>query len=328
MRGLRCQVWQVKLARPHQVYRTPRWMYLATWQESTDGCWVGEMEVEDPERDDEQGGEGITVNPSMQTIVEQPLVLSTRERGVLTLTLNRGERFNPLSSAMIAAIQAELDAIAEDPSVRVVTVAGEGKGFCAGHDLKEMRAHAGDKAWQRRLFDDCSRMMLTLTRLPQPVIARVHGVATAAGCQLVSMCDLAVAAEIATFALPGVNIGVFCSTPAVGVARNVSRKRAMEMLLTGKMIDAQTALAWGLVNRVVPANTLDAEIRRFVDLILARSPAAIRLGKQTFYQQIEHPLEAAYDIASESMACSLLLEDAAEGMDAFLGKRSAIWRGR
>ena len=273
-------------------------------------------------------GEGNSVNPNSETIVEQPLVLSKRDNGIVTLVLNRGERFNPLSSAMIAALQEELDAIASDPSVRVVIVAGEGKGFCAGHDLKEMRAHAGDKAWQRRLFDDCSRMMLTLTRLPQPVIARVHGVATAAGCQLVSMCDLAVAAEAATFALPGVNIGVFCSTPAVGVARNVSRKRAMEMLLTGKMIDAQTALAWGLVNRVAPANTLDAEIRRFVDLIIARSPAAIRLGKQTFYQQIDQQLEVAYDIAGESMACSLLLEDAAEGMDAFLGKRPAVWRGR
>lgn len=268
------------------------------------------------------------MNSKSQTIVEQPFVLSRREGEILTVTLNRGERYNPLSSAMIAALQQELDALAHDPSVRVVIVAGEGKGFCAGHDIKEMLAHAGDKAWQRKLFDDCSRMMLTLTRLPQPVIARVHGVATAAGCQLVSMCDLAVAAETATFALPGVNIGVFCSTPAVGVARSVSRKRAMEMLLTGEMIDARTALAWGLVNRVVPGDALDAEIRRFTDLIIARSPAAIRLGKQTFYQQIDRPLDAAYDIASESMACSLLLEDAAEGMDAFLAKRPANWRGR
>jgi enoyl-CoA hydratase/carnithine racemase len=268
------------------------------------------------------------VNPKSQTNDEQPLVLSMQEGGILTVTLNRGERYNPLSSAMIAELQRQLDSIAKDRSVRVVIVAGEGKGFSAGHDLKEMRAHAGDKAWQRRLFDDCSRMMLTLTRLPQPVIARVHGVATAAGCQLVSMCDLAVAAETATFALPGVNIGVFCSTPAVGVVRNVSRKRTMEMLLTGKMIDAQTALAWGLVNRVVPMDDLDSEIRRFANLIIARSPAAIRLGKQTFYQQIDRPLDAAYDVASESMACSLLLEDAAEGIDAFLGKRLATWRGR
>src|SRR5215831_19485003 len=175
------------------------------------------------------------------------LLLTARDRGVARVTLNRPERFNPLSSAMIAALQAELDAIAGDPHVRAVVLGANGRGFCAGHDLKEMRAHVGDKAWQRRLFDDCSRMMLTLTRLPQPVIARVQGIATAAGCQLVSMCDLAVAAETATFALPGINIGVFCSTPAVGVSRNIGRKRAMEMLLTGDLIDARTAEAWGLV---------------------------------------------------------------------------------
>jgi enoyl-CoA hydratase/carnithine racemase len=259
---------------------------------------------------------------------ERPLVLRDQAAGVLTLTLNRGERFNALSSAMIAAIAAELRAIADDPSVRVVILAASGKGFCAGHDLKEMRAHAGDKGWQRSLFDQCGRMMMSLTTLPQPVIARVHGIATAAGCQLVSMCDLAVAADSATFALPGVNIGVFCSTPAVGVARNVGRKRAMEMLLTGEMIDAQTALAWGLVNRVAAPAALDDEIRRFTDIILARSPATIRLGKQVFYKQIERPLEDAYDLTSETMACNLLLDDAAEGMDAFLGKRSAVWRGR
>ncbi len=225
-------------------------------------------------------------------------------------------------------IQSELDAIARDPSVQVVALTAEGRGFCAGHDLKEMRAHAGDKAWQRQLFDDCSRMMMTLTALPQPVIARVHGIATAAGCQLVSMCDLAVAADTATFAMPGVNIGVFCSTPAVGVARNVGRKRAMEMLLTGEPIDAQTALAWGLVNRVVPAAELDATVQRFIDVIVSRSSAVIRLGKEAFYRQIDRTLESAYDAASESMARTLLLEDAAEGMDAFLQKRVARWRGR
>lgn len=259
---------------------------------------------------------------------ERPLVLRTQADGVATLTLNRGERFNPLSSAMIAATQRELDAIAADSTAQVVVLAGEGKGFCAGHDLKEMLEHAGDKAWQRRLFDECSRMMLTLTRLPQPVIARVHGVATAAGCQLVSMCDLAVAADTATFALPGVNIGVFCSTPAVGVMRNVGRKRTMEMLLTGRMIDAQTALVWGLVNRVVSGAEIDAEIRRFTDAILARSPAVIRLGKQAFYQQVEATVAEAYALTAEAMACSAVLEDAAEGMDAFLGKRPAVWRGR
>ena len=259
---------------------------------------------------------------------KQPFVLSTVANGVATLTLNRPERFNPLSRQMIASIQAELDAIASDPSARVVIFAAGGRGFCAGHDLKEMRAHTEDGSWQQDLFDACSQMMICLTEIPQPVIARVHGIATAAGCQLVSMCDLAVAAETATFAMPGVNIGVFCSTPAVGVVRNIGRKRAMEMLLTGEPIDAATALSWGLVNRVVPEGKLDAEIRRFTDIILSRSSAAIRFGKQSFYGQIDRPLEAAYGVASKVMACNMLLEDAAEGIDAFLQKRPASWRGK
>jgi enoyl-CoA hydratase/carnithine racemase len=275
-----------------------------------------------------EGPEVNSINAEAKFVAEDPFILNTRDRGVATLTLNRPERFNPLSSAMISALQAELDAIAADSSLRVVVLAAKGKGFCAGHDLQEMRAHAGDQAWQRQLFDECSRMMVSLTKMPQPVIARVHGIATAAGCQLVSMCDLAVAAESAKFAMPGVNIGVFCSTPAVGVARNIGRKRAMEMLITGIPIDAQTALDWGLVNRVVPADTLDAEVEQFVETVLARSPATVRLGKQAFYRQIDRSLEAAYDIASESMACNLMLEDAAEGMDAFLEKRRAVWRGR
>jgi enoyl-CoA hydratase/carnithine racemase len=261
-------------------------------------------------------------------VAGEPFVLTTVENGVVTLTLNRPQRFNPLSSQMIAAIQVELDAIASDPSVRVVILAAEGKGFCAGHDLKEMRAHTEDKGWQQGLFDACSRMMIALTEIPQPVIARVQGIATAAGCQLVSMCDLAVATDTATFAMPGVNIGVFCSTPAVGVVRNVGRKHAMEMLLTGEPIDAATAQSWGLVNRVVPSSRLDAEIRRFTDIILSRSSATIRFGKQAFYRQIDHPLAVAYDIASDVMACNLLLDDAAEGIDAFLQKRAASWRGK
>ena len=259
---------------------------------------------------------------------DTPFVLRRDDGPVATLTLNRGERFNPLSLAMIEALSEELDRLATDREVRVVVLAAAGRGFCAGHDLKEMRGHAGDKAWQRRLFDDCSRLMMALTELPQPVIARVHGIATAAGCQLVSMCDLAVASDAASFALPGVNIGVFCSTPVVGVARNVGRKRAMELLLTGEPIDAHTALAWGLVNRVVPAAQLDEAVSRFADIILARSQATIRLGKRTFYDQIDRPLAPAYAVASETMACNMLLEDAAEGMDAFLEKRAPAWRGR
>jgi enoyl-CoA hydratase/carnithine racemase len=253
-------------------------------------------------------------------------VLSACADGVATLTLNRGLRFNPLSSPMIAALHSALDAVAADPTVRVVVIAAEGRGFCAGHDLKEMRQHSADQGWQRRLFDDCSRMMLRITEIPQPVIARVHGIATAAGCQLVAMCDVAVAADTATLALPGVNIGVFCSTPAVGVARNVGRKRAMELLLTGAPIDAATALAWGLVNRVVPFPALDDEIRRWADRILARSGATIAMGKAAFYRQIERSMVEAYDLTSDTMACNMALDDAAEGIDAFVEKRTAIWR--
>ena len=259
---------------------------------------------------------------------ERPLVLRSLNEGVLTLTLNRGERFNPLSSAMIAALDRELESIAEDAAVRAVVIAGAGKGFCAGHDLKEMRAHPDDEPWQRGLFDACSRMMLRLTALPQPVIARVHGIATAAGCQLVSMCDLAVAAATATFAMPGVNIGVFCSTPAVGVVRNIGRKRAMEMLLTGAPVDAQTALAWGLVNRVVAPDALDDTIAHFTSAILARSAATIRLGKRAFYDQVDRPIAPAYAAASDVMTCNMFLEDAAEGIDAFLDKRAPAWHGR
>ena len=265
------------------------------------------------------------MDPSVQT-VPTPYVSKRADGGVVTLTLNRGERFNPLSTAMIAALESELDALATDETARAVVLAGAGRGFCAGHDLKEMRAHSEDKAWQQKLFSDCNRMMIKLTELPQPVIARVHGIATAAGCQLVSMCDLAVASEEARFALPGVNVGVFCSTPAVGVVRNVGRKRAMEMLLSADLYDAKTALAWGLVNRVVPASGLDAEVARFTELILARSRQVIANGKRAFYQQVDRPLPGAYAIAGESMASGLLQEDAAEGIDAFLGKRPARWR--
>jgi enoyl-CoA hydratase/carnithine racemase len=229
-----------------------------------------------------------TMNAPLDTAL-QPFVLSETSGGVATLTLNRGDRINPLSQAMVAAMQTELDRLALDTAVRVIVIAGSGKGFCAGHDLKELRAHAElhDPAWQQEMFDACSRMMLTLTRLPQPIIARVHGIATAAGCQLVSMCDLAVAGENARFALPGVNVGIFCTTPAVGVARNIARKRAMEMLLTGEMIDARTALNWGLVNRVVPDSELDAAIAKFADIIRNRSAAVVALGKRAFYGQIE-----------------------------------------
>ena len=264
------------------------------------------------------------MNASIDTAL-QPLVLVEAKDGVRTLTMNRGDRFNPLSRAMIAALEAELDRVASDKEARVVVLAANGRGFCAGHDLKEMRAHP-DAAWQRELFDACSRMMLKLTQLPQPVIARVHGIATAAGCQLVSMCDLAVATDTARFALPGVNVGVFCSTPAVGVARNIARKRVMEMLLTGEMIDAATALAWGLVNRVVAVADLDAAVAQFTGIIKAKSPSIVALGKRAFYQQIDRGLSGAYELTGEVMACNLLDPDAAEGIDAFVAKREPHWK--
>jgi enoyl-CoA hydratase/carnithine racemase len=245
--------------------------------------------------------------------------------GIVRLTLTRGDRYNPLSREMIAALQAELDALAGDATARVVVLAAEGRGFCAGHDLAEMRAHTDDTVWQSALFAECNHLMITLTRIPQPVIARVHGIATAAGCQLVSMCDLAVAADTARFALPGVNVGVFCSTPAVGVARSVGRKRAMEMLLTGTPIDAAIALDWGLVNRVVPGERLDAEVDELATAILARSAPVIANGKRTFYAQIDQPLDTAYVVAADAMVRDLSAPDAAEGMDAFLQKRSARW---
>jgi len=297
---------------PERVNRTWRRGSLSGCPKAFQAALRGNMPAEDkPVADD-----------------DRPLVVRELNDAVLTLTLNRGERFNPLSFAMIAALDAALGAAARDPSIRAVVLAAAGRGFSAGHDLKEMRAHAADDAWQRSLFDACGRMMMRITELPQPVIARVHGIATAAGCQLVSMCDLAVAADTATFALPGVNIGVFCTTPAVGVARNIGRKHAMELLLTGAPVDAQTALGWGLVNRVVPAESLDQAIKAFTDVITARSAATIRLGKQAFYAQIERPLAAAYSVASEVMTCNMQLEDAAEGIDAFLAKRAPAWSGR
>ncbi len=253
-----------------------------------------------------------------------PYVLTHTENGICRLTLNRGDRYNPLSRAMITALQSEVTRIGADSAIRCVVLAAEGKGFCAGHDLKELRAHP-DLAWQQELFSACNALMVSLTMLPQPVIARVHGIATAAGCQLVSMCDLAVAADTARFALPGVNVGVFCTTPAVGVARNVARKRVMEMLLTGEPIDATTALAWGLVNRVVPEAELDAAIAVLTRVILAKSARLIAQGKRAFYRQVELGLGQAYDFAGGVMACSLLDADAHEGIDAFVEKRPPKW---
>lgn len=258
---------------------------------------------------------------------EQPLVLREDRGGVARLTLNRPQQFNALSQAMLEALQDALDAIARDASVRVVVIAGAGKAFCAGHDLKEMRANR-DQGFMKALFDQCSRMMLTIPRMPQPVIARVHGIATAAGCQLVAMCDLAVASERATFAVSGINVGLFCSSPGVALSRNLGRKQALEMLLTGAFIDAKTAMERGLVNRVVPMEQLDAEVEKLTGSVLAKSPVAVGTGKQMFYEQLEKGIEAAYAYASEVMACNMMAEDAAEGIDAFIEKRPPKWKGR
>ncbi|MEN9758999.1 MAG: hypothetical protein RL676_148 [Pseudomonadota bacterium] len=261
------------------------------------------------------------------TMSDSPFVLREDRDGISTLTLNRGERFNPLSAGMIAALIETLDGLARDPSVRVVIVRGGGRGFCAGHDLKEMQANRSE-AWFKAMFDSCSDLMLRITQLPQPVIAQVHGIATAAGCQLTAMCDLAVAASDAKFALPGVNVGLFCSTPAVGVVRNIGRKRVMEMLLTGEPISADTALEWGLVNRVVPADRLEAETRHLAERIASKSAAVVAMGKQAFYQQIDKSLAGAYGLTGETMTCNMQLDDNAEGIDAFLSKRHPEWRHR
>jgi enoyl-CoA hydratase/carnithine racemase len=257
----------------------------------------------------------------------EPFVRDERAGGVVTLTLNRPAQYNALSRDMLAALQAALDAVAADASARVVVIAGAGKAFCAGHDLKEMRANPS-REFQQALFDQCSRMMLTLTRQPQPVIARVHGIATAAGCQFVSMCDLAVASADARFAVSGVNLGLFCSTPSVGLARNVGRKAAMEMLLTGGFIDAEAARERGLVNRVVPADALDGAIAELAAAIVAKTPVAIRMGKELFYRQLDLGLEQAYALAGQVMADNMMTCDAQEGIDAFIEKRAPQWKER
>lgn len=267
----------------------------------------------------------MSANPDLVT--SEQILLRQDKGGVVTLTLNRPAQFNSLSIELIRSLQSDLDHIGKDTQVRVVVIAGAGKAFCAGHDLKEMRSDSS-KAFQKALFERCSRLMLTLTSIPQPVIARVHGIATAAGCQLVAMCDLAVASDNARFAVSGVNLGLFCSTPSVALSRNLGRKRAMEMLLTGEFIDAKTALERGLVNRVAAPEQLDAEIKKLTDSILAKTPVAIKAGKQMFYRQLEMGLDAAYELASEVMACNMMAEDAQEGIDAFVAKRKPQWKGR
>ncbi len=261
-----------------------------------------------------------------QDVAAEAMLLRQDREGITTLTLNRPAARNALSVALMTALQETLDAIATDRSVRAVILAGNGPAFCAGHDLREIRANPTREFYQA-LFQQCSRLMLTLTRLPQPVIARVHGVATAAGCQLVATCDLAVASRTARFATPGVNIGLFCSTPMVALSRNVGRKQAMEMLLTGEMIDAETAVRFGLINRAVEPEALDSAVMELAQRITSKSPLTLAIGKEAFYRQLELDLEAAYAYTSEVMTRNMLARDAAEGIDAFLEKRQPVWRG-
>ena len=254
-----------------------------------------------------------------------PLVRRARDAaGVVTLTLNRPQAYNALSEELLAALQAEVDALGSDTGVRVVVLAGAGKAFCAGHDLRQMRAEPSLE-YYRRLFAQCSQLMQSLTRLPVPVIARVHGVATAAGCQLVAQCDLAVVSSEARFAVSGVNLGLFCSTPGVPLARNVGRKQAFEMLVTGEFIDARQAQERGLVNRVVEPAALDAEVARLAASICAKPRVAVALGKQLFYRQVELGLAAAYEAAGQTMACNMMEADALEGVQAFIDKRAPRW---
>lgn len=256
---------------------------------------------------------------------EQPLVLhETDSRGVVTLTLNRPEAFNALSEGLLEALQAALDRVAADERARVVVIAAAGRAFCAGHDLKEMRAQPS-QAYYERLFAQCGRLMMTIQKLPVPVVARVQGIATAAGCQLVAMCDLAVAARGTKFAVSGVNLGLFCSTPSVALSRNLPRKAAFEMLVTGDFIDADEARARGLVNRVAEPAELDAELERLVARIVAKPKVALVLGKQLFYRQLETGIEAAYDDAGRTMACNMMDAAALEGVQAFIEKRPPNW---
>ncbi len=264
-----------------------------------------------------------STNPATAT----PVLLRSDADGIATLTLNRPAQYNALSDDLLTSLQYELDQIAQDEAVRVVIIGAEGKAFCAGHDLKEMRA-SEDRAVHQALFDRCGRMMISIHRLPQPVIARVNGIATAAGCQLVANCDLAVAAEDARFAVSGINVGLFCSTPAVPLSRNLSRKQALQLLLTGDFISAGDAKAYGLVNEVVAPAELESATQALAAKIAAKSAHSIRLGKDMFYKQLPMDLADAYAYASERMACNMDSHDAREGIDAFIQKRKPEWKNK
>ena len=267
------------------------------------------------------------MSASADQVIDQSILLRDDSDGITTLTLNRPAQYNALSGELLSELQTALDDINRDESVRVVVIAANGKAFCPGHDLKEMRA-SEEREVHQALFDKCSKMMLTINQLQQPVIARVNGIATAAGCQLVANCDLALAAEDSRFAVSGIKVGLFCSTPAVPLSRNMGRKQALHMLLTGDFISAQTAQQYGLVNEVVPAAELEQATIALAEKIVARSAHAIKLGKEMFYRQLTMDLSEAYAYASERMACNMDSHDAREGIDAFIQKRKPEWIGK
>jgi len=255
--------------------------------------------------------------------VPEPQVLHTSANGITTLTLNRPAKYNVLSEEMLRALQQHIDNIGEDE--RVLILKANGKAFCAGHDLKQMRQHP-DQDYYDKLFKTCSHFMNSLLNIKQPVIAAVQGIATAAGCQLVANCDLAIASDQSKFAVSGIDAGLFCSTPSVPLSRNVSRKRAFEMLMTGEFIDAPTAEKWGLINHVVAHDELDSACLDLANRIVSKSAVAVTTGKKLFYKQLEMPLEDAYKLAGESMACNMMANDAGEGIDAFIEKRKPEWK--
>lgn len=265
------------------------------------------------------------VGAAMEQTEQEALLLRQDSGGVCRLTLNRPRQYNALSEAMLDALQGAFDEIAEDKSVQVVIIAGEGQAFCAGHDLKEMRANPSQEYYEY-LFAKCGRMMTTMQRIPQPVIARVHGLATAAGCQMVANADLAVAVTEARFATSGIGVGLFCMTPGVALSRNLRRKQAFEMLFTGEFISAEKAVEFGLVNYAVAAEELDAKTADIADSIVAKSRAAISAGKRVFYRQLEMDMEEAYAYAAKEMACNMMFHDAGEGIDAFISKRKPVWK--
>ena len=264
------------------------------------------------------GSEGLTPP------ADDEVMTLSRQKAVATITLARPKQFNALSTALLTALTAQLQAIAGDASVRVVVMAAQGKAFCAGHDLHEMLAMESQHDYQK-LFAACSRVMMTIQGMPQPVIAKVHGLATAAGCQLVAMCDLAIASREATFAVSGVNLGLFCSTPSVPLSRNLSRKQAFEMLVTGEFMDAEEAKRAGLINQVVAADELDGAVDRLCQRIVSKPQVAISTGKQLFYRQLEMGIEAAYQLAGQTMACNMIDAQTREGVSAFVEKRSPRW---